>query len=150
MSPCARSEVVVSHYENDFVPGYKHNSYVLMGHIRLIEAKKTKKKIRNSFHAQHFDFYFLQGEISEISIIPVQTVITYMFWQLFKVCKRLKYSSCSQLSNEYKNMGIWIIPCDPRVILRRSVWVLGNSWKFPFFARNTHHNLGFLEAFWSF
>ena len=54
--------MVISHYENGVVPGYNPCNYVLIGHIRRIEAKKTKKKIRIVFHAQHFDFCFLQGE----------------------------------------------------------------------------------------
>ena len=32
---------------------------------------------------------FHGGEIAEISIISLQIFITYMFWQLFKVCKSL-------------------------------------------------------------
>ena len=51
-----------------------------------------------------------------------QTVITWVFWKRFEVCKSLKYSSWSQLSNEYKNLGVTIIPCDPTVIWSRSVW----------------------------
>ena len=48
-----------------------------------------------------------------------------MFWKLFEVCKSLKYSSGSQLSKEYKNMGLRIIPYDPMTILR------GRSGKVP-------------------
>ena len=69
-----------------------------------------------------------------------QMVITWVFWKRFEVCKSSKYSSWSQLSDEYKNMGVWIIPGDPTVILRKSTifW--------DFFSNG--HNLGFLEAFW--
>ena len=41
-----------------------------------------------------------------------------MFWKLFEICKSLKYSSGSQLSNEYKNIGLRIIPYDSTKILR--------------------------------
>ena len=66
-------------------------------------------------------------------------VITWVFWKRFEVCKSSKYSSWSQLSDEYKNMGVWIIPGDPTVILR----------KIPLFLQNfsNGHNLGVLEAF---
>ena len=48
-----------------------------------------------------------------------QMVISWVFWKLFELCKSLKYSSGSQLSNEYKNIGVRIIPYDPTTILRR-------------------------------
>ena len=50
--------MVVSYYENGVVPGYKPYIYVLIGHIRCIEAKKREKKIRTMFHARHFDFQY--------------------------------------------------------------------------------------------
>ena len=58
-------------------------------------------------------------------------VITWIFWKLFELCKSLKYSSWSQLSNEYKNMGLRIIPCDPTVIFMvnhmAEVWSVGQD-----------------------
>ena len=54
-----------------------------------------------------------------------ETLISQVFLKLFKVCKGLKYSSGSQLSNEYKNLGLRIIPYDPTMILR------GHSGKVP-------------------
>ena len=48
-----------------------------------------------------------------------ETLISRVFWKLFELCQRLKYSSGSQLSNEYKNIGVRIIPYDPTMILRR-------------------------------
>ena len=47
-----------------------------------------------------------------------ETLISRVFWKLFELCQCLKYSSGSQLSNEYKNIGVRIIPYDPTMILR--------------------------------
>ena len=54
-----------------------------------------------------------------------QTVITWVFLKHFELCQSLKESSGSQLSNEYKNLGLRIIPYDPTMILR------GRSGKVP-------------------
>ena len=58
-------------------------------------------------------------------------LISWVFWKRFEVCKSSKYSSWSRLSDEYKNMGVWIIPCDPTVILRRTfqkIMGFGGPW----------------------
>ena len=65
-------------------------------------------------------------------------VITWVLWKRFELCKNLNYSLWSQLSNEYKNMGLRITPCDPTVILRKSAKILrkfSNGHNFVFFCK---------------
>ena len=66
-------------------------------------------------------FYDVGPEKCQNCTRTFQMVISRVFWKLFELCQRLKYSSGSQLSDEYKNMGLRVIPYDSMMILRRSV-----------------------------
>ena len=50
-----------------------------------------------------------------------QTGITLVFWKCFEFCKSLGYSSGIQCLDGDNKKGLWVIPCDPIVILRESV-----------------------------
>ena len=78
----------------------------------------------------HVILWWFKGKVPKL-YENFQMVITWIFWKLFELCKSKKYSSWSQLSNEYKNMGLRIIPRDPTVIFMvnhmAEVWSVGQD-----------------------